>query len=82
MEPNDGIRIQYRFDGSIFNDQHLEAKTLISTIPVYEWQYADNAAIVSHEALSLQQSLTSLHQAYSRLGLNINRNKTDHSNSV
>ncbi|CAE1280917.1 unnamed protein product [Acanthosepion pharaonis] len=77
MEPNVGIRIQNRFDGSVFNDRRLKAKTLTTTIPVYELQYADDAAIVSHEAFSLQQSLTSLHQAYSRFGLDMNPNKTD-----
>ncbi|CAE1259015.1 unnamed protein product [Acanthosepion pharaonis] len=76
-EPNDGIHIRYRFDGNVINARRLKAKTLTATIPVYELQYADDDAIVTHEALSLQQSLTSLHQTYSRLSLDINPNKTD-----
>ncbi|CAE1162003.1 unnamed protein product [Acanthosepion pharaonis] len=66
-ELNDGIRIQYRFDGSVFNARRLKAKTLTSNIPVYEIQNTDDAAIVSHEALSIHLSLTSLHQAYFHL---------------
>lgn len=74
---DDGIRIRYRFDGSVFNTSRLKAKTKTHIATVFELQYADDAAAVARDAPSLQRLLNSMHSAYSRLGLAVNANKTE-----
>ena len=75
--PDDGISIRYRFDGGIFNTRRLKAKTLTLTYQIYELRYADDAAATAHETASLQHSLSAMHHAYARLGLAINKRKTE-----
>ena len=72
-----GVPVNYRLDGSLFNLQRLKARTLTSTIAIVELQYADDAAIVSHTAPGLQQTLDVLNEAYSRVGLEVNTGKTE-----
>jgi len=76
FEPDDGVRVRTRFDGSLFNTQRLKAKTRTTSHLLFELQYADDAATISQQAHSLQKNLTSLHKNYKKLGLTINPSKT------
>ena len=71
------IHLAYRLDGSLFNLRRLKARTKVSHETLYELQYADDCALVAHTPEDLQISLTTLHQAYSELGLVINPTKTE-----
>ena len=55
----------------------MKARTKVSHENLYELQYADDCALVAHTPEDLQLSLTTLHQAYSELGLVINPTKTE-----
>ena len=45
--------------------------------PVYELEYADNAALPSHSPSGLQDGLNTLADSYHRAGLTINTKKTE-----
>lgn len=77
FEDSDGIQLCYRFDGGLFNTRRLQAKTKTDTLKIYELQYADDTAIVSHTPESLQHMLNVMNQHYSQLGLQINARKTE-----
>ena len=55
-----GIPFKYRLDGSMFNLQRLQAQTKVCTDTVFELQYADDAALPSHEPTELQDNLSTL----------------------
>jgi len=60
----------------------LKAETKISNDRIYEFQYADDAAIPAHSAADLQSSLDILSTAYRRAGLLVNTKKTEVLSSV
>lgn len=72
-----GITIQYRLDGSLFNIRRLQARTKIVTTQLLELQYADDCAIVAHDAEALQTILDALSNTYSAMGLKVNTQKTE-----
>lgn len=71
-----GISITYRMDGGIFNLRRLKAVTKTSITSIVELQYADDNAVFALSEQELQQILDTFAQAYSRLGLEINADKT------
>ena len=73
----DGIPINYRLDGSLFNLRRLQAKTKSSHDIVFELQYADDAALPSHSTDGLQRNLNMLTDTYQRAGLAVNTKKTE-----
>ena len=72
--PNAGIPINFRLDGNLFNIRRLQAKTKISSDTIFDLQYADDAAIPSHTAAGLQDTLDILAATYQRAGLIVNTN--------
>ena len=48
LPSNAGIPINFRLDGNLFNIRRLQAKTKVSFDNIFEFQYADDAAIPSH----------------------------------
>ena len=73
----DGIPINYRLDGSLFNLRRLQAKTKSSHDVVFELQYAGDAALPSHSTDGLQRNLNMLTDTYQRAGLAVNTKKTE-----
>ena len=71
-----GITINYRTDGGIFNLRRLSARTKISVTSVIELQYADDNAVCALTERELQLILNTFAGAYSRLGLTVNVRKT------
>ena len=61
------IQLTYRLD-NIFNMWRLKARTKVSHENLYELQYADDCALVTHTPEDLHLVLTTLHQVYSELG--------------
>ena len=57
LPQNAGISINFRLGGNLFYIRRLQAKTKVSTDTIFDLQYADDAAILSHTAAGLQHSL-------------------------
>ena len=73
----DGIALRYRLDGSLFNTRRLQARTKSSLEYIFELQYADDTALVSHTPSGLQNLLNGISTSYGRAGLVVNTRKTE-----
>ena len=73
----DGVQIQYRLDGSLFNIRRLQAHTRIKTCQICELQYADDCAILAHSPESMQYALNTVSALYQSFGLQVNIKKTE-----
>lgn len=71
-----GIQITYRMDGKLFNLSRLKARTKTLVTSIMELQYADDNAILSQSEEHLQTILNSFTNAYQKLGLKLNIQKT------
>ena len=71
-----GITINYRTEGGIFNLRRLNARTKISVTSIIELQYADDNAVCALTERELQLILNAFASAYRRLGLSVNVRKT------
>ena len=72
----DGVVVNYRTDGRVFNIRRLKTKSRVKTISIVDLQYADDAAICAHSAEDLQGIITAFNKAYQSLGLSLNSLKT------
>lgn len=77
IEEGNGINIDYRLDGNLFNFKRLQASTKLQTECILELQYADDCALVAHTPEALQATLTAAVRAYSRIGLSVTILKTE-----
>ena len=77
LRAEDGIQLEYRLDGSLFNIRRLKAHTKTTTRQLVDLQYADDAAILAHSAESMQRILDTVSSLYQALGLQINTRKTE-----
>ena len=57
LDPSDGVQIQYRLDGNLFNIRRLQATTKTTTQCIHELQYADDNALIAHSPEALQRAL-------------------------
>lgn len=73
----DGVQIQYRLDGSLFNIRRLQAHTRTKTCQICELQYADDCAILAHSPESMQYALNTVSTLYQSFGLQVNIKKTE-----
>lgn len=71
-----GVQLSYRMDGRLFNLNRLRAKTKTSVTSVLELQYADDNTIVAETEVELQAILNIFVEAYSKIGLKLNIQKT------
>ena len=71
------ISLNYRTDRSLFDLPKLKSKSLISKTNILELQYADDCALVANSAGVLQRVLDEVSTLYTRLGLQINVQKTE-----
>ena len=71
-----GVAVNYRIDGKLFNIRRLQAKTKIKHCNIVELQYADDAMVVAHSEVELQAIVDAFTHAYNRLGLQLNAKKT------
>ena len=77
LQLDDGVAFRYRLDGSLFNLRRLKALTKTRNMSVFELQYADDAAFISHTAEGLQRTLSTTADTYTSTGLVINARKTE-----
>lgn len=71
-----GIPIQYRTDGKLFNLNRFKAKSKIKNPVSIELQYVDDNVIVMPSAEDLQDTLNAFAKAYRALYLTLNIKKT------
>ena len=72
-----GVRLRYRCDGGAFNLQRLRAGGMVDYVSVRDLQYADDAAVLAGGPEELQTEMTLTNRKYSRLGLLMNKTKTE-----
>ena len=77
LREDDGVHLEYRLDGSVFNIQRLKSRTKTSSLRITDLQYADDAALLAHTAESMQHILNTISSIYQALGLQINTRKTE-----
>ena len=77
IQSEDGIAINYRLDGSLFNLRRLKSKSKVRTSYVFDVQYADDTAYPAPTPLSLQRSITAINDAYRAGGMMVNTTKTE-----
>ena len=77
LREDDGIQVEYRLDGNLFNLRRLQARTKTSSNQVVELQYADDAALLAHTANSMQHILDALSTLYQAFGVEISTTKTE-----
>lgn len=75
LDPTDGIQIQYRLDGNLFNIRCLQAATKPTTQHILELQYADDCALLAHSPRILLDALDVVASIYTAIGLQINVKK-------
>ena len=72
LQPSDGVEVDHRLDGGLFNLRHLLAKTKTFSALISALQYADDAAFSIHTTGGLQRSLYFILEIYIRAGAIIN----------
>ena len=72
-----GVNLRYRMDGGAFRLQRLKARGKVHYLSVRDLQYADDAAILANGSAELQTELAKTNAQYSRLGLMMNKSKTE-----
>ena len=72
-----GVHLRYRCDGGAFRLQRLKALRKTKKMIVRDMQYADDAAIITNNATELQHELELTDDQYTRLGLQMNTDKTE-----
>ena len=72
----DGVGLTYRLDGGVFNIRRLNSRTKTTQTSVVEFQYADDNMVCAQTEADLQNIVTVFAEAYSKMGLTININKT------
>lgn len=77
LRANDGIQLQYRLDGSLFNIRRLQAESKTTERQLVDLQYADDAALIAHTPESMQHIVDTISSIYQSLGLQISTRKTE-----
>ena len=65
----DGVHVEYRLDGSLFNIRRLQAHTRTKTRQICELQCADDCAVLAHSPDSMQHALNTISSLYHFFGL-------------
>ena len=69
---NQGVSIQYRMDGRLFNLRRFMAKYKTSTTKFRDLLFADDCALVAHTTDDMQEMVNSFANAAASFGLQIN----------
>ncbi len=56
----DGVHVEYRLDGSLFNIRRLQARTKTKTRQICELQYADDCAVLELYAARPRHNIQSV----------------------
>jgi len=73
----EGVYIQTRHNADLFNVSHFKAKTKTSQKIVRDMLFADDSALVTHDARSMQELVDRFSETADRFGLKINIKKTE-----
>ena len=72
----EGVYLQIRSDGKLFNLSRLRVNTKIQLKCMQDFLFANDAAVVAHSAEELQQRMNHFSKACQDFGLTINLKKT------
>ncbi len=75
MGHEDGVHVEYRLDGSLFNIRQLQARTNTKTRQICELQYAGDCASLAHSPDSMLHALNTISSLYQSFGLQVNTKK-------
>ena len=75
-ESDEGVYIHTRSDGGLFNLSRLRAKTKVRHVLIRELLFADDAALATHSADTLQRLVNQFSSACCEFGLTISLKKT------
>lgn len=76
-DPDAGIGIRYRYDGSLFNLRRLLAKTKDSTHTINDLLFADDCALNATSEADMQHSVDKFSDARNNFGLTISTKTTE-----
>jgi len=76
-DSSDGVFIQSRHDADLFNISHFKAKTKTCQKIVREMLFADDSALVAHDAETMQRLVDRFSKAAEQFSLKINIKKTE-----
>ena len=76
-EAEDGVKIQFRTSGGLFNHQRFKAKTRTRTSVIRDLLFADDAALVATSFEEAQQLVNKFSAACKAFGLTISITKTE-----
>jgi len=76
-DSDDGIPIQYRMDGSLFNQRRLQAVTKIKETIIRDLLFADDCALNAGSEEVMQVSMDKFSSACDNFGLTISTKKTE-----
>ena len=77
MNSDDGVHIQYRTDGRLFNLRRLNAFTKIKKSSILDLLFADDCAIATSSEEDMQISIDKFSNSCDSFGLSINTRKTE-----
>ncbi len=77
LSPDEGVCLQFRLDGNLFNLCRLQAITKTTTKTIHELQYADDCALLAHSPTAMQHTLDVVCAVYQACGLQVNIQKTE-----
>ncbi|XP_061574023.1 uncharacterized protein LOC133440720 [Cololabis saira] len=77
LDHKDGVHLEYRLDGNLFNIRRLKAHTKTKICRICELQYADDCAVLAHSPESMQHALNTISTLYQSFGLQVNTQKTE-----
>ncbi len=73
LSPDEGVCLQFRLDGNLFNLRRLQAITKT----IHELQYADDCALLAHSPTVMQHTLDVVCAVYQTSDLQVNIQKTE-----
>ncbi len=73
LSPDEGVCLQFRLDGNLFDLRRLQAITKT----IHELQYADDCALLAHSPTVMQHTLDVVCTVYQACGLQVNIQKTE-----
>ena len=76
-DADDGITIQYRMDGKLFNLRRLQAKSKVKEATVRDLLFANDCALNASSEPEMQQSMNKFSSACDSFGLTISTKKTE-----
>ncbi len=77
LSHDEGVCLQFRLDGNLFNLRRLQAITKTTTKTIHELQYAEDCALLAQSPTAMQHTLDVVCAVYQTSDLQVNIQKTE-----